>query len=273
MARLDDRSIVRRAGAAVEQSGPLNLHCDAPVTMFIVDDNAVKRDGLRDVLEQSGYTVECYASGADFVEAHRSARRACLLVDAVMPDMSGIELIRLLKDTNDDTPAVVISGHAAISLAVQAMKAGAVDFIEKPVRCDALLANVERALAVAQNTSELAERRRSAAVSIAGLTKKQAQILGLVVAGHPSKNIAADLGISQRTVDNHRAAIMRKTGSKSLAALIQTAVFARWIEDQRNDHPATIAAPPRRVPAIECVRSADAAKETPASGISLVSAR
>jgi two-component system CheB/CheR fusion protein len=111
-------------------------------------------------------------------------------------------------------------------MAVQAMKAGAVDFIEKPVGPEELLASVKRALDQTRDTATLSARRDKAALSVASLTTRQRQILDLVLAGHPSKNIAADLGISQRTVDNHRAAIMKKTGSKSLPALIRTALAA-----------------------------------------------
>jgi two-component system CheB/CheR fusion protein len=106
------------------------------------------------------------------------------------------------------------------------MKAGAVDFIEKPVGHKELLASVKRALDQTQDTTNLSAWRDQAALRIATLTRRQRQILDLVLAGHPSKNIAADLGISQRTVDNHRAAIMKKTGSKSLPALIRTALAA-----------------------------------------------
>ncbi len=247
--------------ATVAEICPRSFRCDTPATISIVDDNDEIRSTLREVFEQVGYSVECYTSGGEFLSAHRPGSLGCLLVDAIMPGMSGIELIRRLKATGDDTPAIVITGHAAVMLAVQAMKAGAVDFIEKPVRRDALLASVERALVEAHKSAELNERRRKSAVSVAKLTRKQTQILELVVAGHPSKNIAADLRISQRTVDNHRAAIMRKTGSKSLAALIQTAICANCIENQLNCRLAILAASPRRPPAIEHVRQGQFSNE------------
>jgi two-component system CheB/CheR fusion protein len=120
----------------------------------------------------------------------------------------------------------VITGNGAVSMAVQAMKAGAVDFLEKPVRPEELLAGLKRALDQARDGGKLSASRDAAATQVASLTTRQRQILDLVLAGHPSKNIAADLGISQRTVDNHRAAIMKKTGSKSMPALIRTALAA-----------------------------------------------
>jgi FixJ family two-component response regulator len=144
----------------------------------------------------------------------------------VSPVGCGVELIERLKVEGHQLPAIMITGSGAVPMAVQAMKAGAVDFIEKPVGHADLLASVERALEHTRDTAALSARREKAALSVGSLTTRQRQILELVLAGHPSKNIAADLGISQRTVDNHRAAIMRKTGSKSLPALVRTALAA-----------------------------------------------
>ena len=143
-----------------------------------------------------------------------------------MPGMSGIEVIERLKREGQELPAIVITGNGAVPMAVQAMKAGAVDFIEKPVSHAELLASVKRAIDQTHDTATLCASREAATTRVASLTSRQRQILDLVLAGHPSKNIAADLGISQRTVDNHRAAIMRKTGSKSLPALVRTAIAA-----------------------------------------------
>ena len=181
---------------------------------------------MRDLLQEDGYSVELFADGPAFLEAYRPGRNGCLLVDAVMPGMSGIELIERLKTKGHSLPAIVITGNGAVPMAVQAMKAGAVDFIEKPVGHEDLLASVKRALDRTWDTAALSASREAAALCVASLTTRQRQILDLVLAGHPSKNIAADLGISQRTVDNHRAAIMKKTGSKSLPALVRTALAA-----------------------------------------------
>src|SRR4029079_9792348 len=142
-----------------------------------------------------------------------------------MSGMSGIELIERLKREGHELPAIVITGNGAVPMAVRAMKAGAVDFIEKPVAHKELLACVERALDRTPDAPRSASRE-TAMMRVASLTRRQRQILELVLTGHPSKNIAADLGISQRTVDNHRAAIMRKTCSKSLPPLIRTALAA-----------------------------------------------
>ena len=122
----------------------------------------------------------------------------------------------------------MITGNSDVPMAVRAMKAGVSDFIEKPISRDELLASVERALEQSRDSSKLSARREDAARHVAGLTPRQHQIMELVLAGHPSKNIAADLGISQRTVENHRASIMKKTGAKSVPALARLALAAAW---------------------------------------------
>ena len=193
-------------------------------TVFVVDDDRAIREVMCDILQEKGYAVELFGNGAAFLEAYRPGRKGCLLVDALMPGMSGIELIEHLKAEGDELPAIVITGNAAVPMAVQAMKAGAMDFIEKPVNYEGLLASVRRALDHTQDIATQSAPRETAALRVAGLTTRERQILDLVLAGHPSRKIAANLGISQRTVDNHRAAIMRKTGSKSLPALVRTAL-------------------------------------------------
>jgi DNA-binding NarL/FixJ family response regulator len=120
-------------------------------------------------------------------------------------------------------PAIMITGQGDVPMAVGAMKAGAADFIEKPIGCDELFASIEHALEHTRDSVKSSVRREAAATRVAGLTPRQRQIMDLVLAGHPSKNIAAALGISQRTVENHRAAVMKETASHSLSALIRLA--------------------------------------------------
>jgi two-component system CheB/CheR fusion protein len=143
-----------------------------------------------------------------------------------MPGMDGLELLERLKGEQHRLAAIMITGHGDVPMAVQAMKAGAVDFIEKPVGYRELLATIDRTLEQAGDATKLSAWREAATTSIAGLTARQKQVMDLVLAGHPSKNIAADLGVSQRTVENHRAAVMRKTGSRSIPALIRLALAA-----------------------------------------------
>ena len=194
-----------------------------PVT-FVVDDDGHVREALRSVLEEEGRTVEDYASCEAFLQAYRPGREACLLIDAYLPGMNGLELLQRLRDAGDRLPAIMITGSSDVPMAVQAMKAGASDFIEKPIGRSELLDCVDRAMEQSRDSNKLLAWREMAAKQIAGLTSRERQIMDLVLAGHPSKNIAADLGISQRTVENHRASIMRKTGSKSLPALARLAV-------------------------------------------------
>ncbi len=197
-----------------------------PPVIFVVDDDGQVRAGLREMLEAAGKLVEDYASAEAFLAAYRPGRAACLLIDAYLPGMSGLHLLHTLRETGHALPAIMITGSSDVSMAVQAMKAGALDFIEKPVGRRALLAGVERALEHAQDVSKAIAWREEAVTHIAGLTSRQHQIMELVLAGHPSKNIAADLGISQRTVENHRAEIMKRTGTKSLPALARLALAA-----------------------------------------------
>jgi two-component system CheB/CheR fusion protein len=226
--RLAQRLLAESRVAAREQalSPPLRAEALRRQTVFVIDDDSALREVMRDLLQEHGYAVEMFADGPAFFEAYRPGWAGCVLVDALMPGMSGIELIERLKHEGHELPAIVITGNGAVPMAVQAMKAGAVDFIEKPVGHTELLASVERALDRTKDTAKSSASRETALLQVATLTTRQRQILDLVLAGHPSKNIAADLGISQRTVDNHRAAIMRKTGSKSLPALVRTALAA-----------------------------------------------
>jgi two-component system CheB/CheR fusion protein len=183
---------------------------------------------MRNVLEENGRTVEDYDSCEAFLEAYRPGREACLLIDAHLPGMKGIELLQQLRDTGHWLPAIMITGNSDVPTAVQAMKAGALDFIEKPVFRNQLLTAIERVLEQSWDWTKLCAWRETAANQIVDLTPRQRQIMEKVAAGQPSKNIAADLGISQRTVENHRASIMKKTGSKSLAALARLAFAAAW---------------------------------------------
>jgi len=200
----------------------------APPVIFIVDDNDHVRQSMRSVLEEDGRTVEDYDSCEAFLAVYRAGREGCLLIDAYLPGMKGLELLRRLHDGGDGLPAIMITGNSDVRMAVQAMKAGAFDFIEKPVGREELLACVEQALEQARGADRRPVWHATAAEQLASLTDRQREILDLVLAGHPSKNIAADLGISQRTVENHRAAIMKKTGAKSLPALARLALAATW---------------------------------------------
>jgi two-component system, chemotaxis family, CheB/CheR fusion protein len=194
--------------------------------IFVVDDDGQIRQSIRAVFENGDQTVEVFASCEEFLESYRPHHECCLLIDAYLPGMSGLELLYTLKNLGHHPPAIMITGRSDVSMAVQAMKAGATDFIEKPIGRRELIASVERALEQSRDATKLLTWQQDAAMHLGGLTARQLQIMERVLAGQHSKNIAADLGISQRTVENHRAAIMRKTSAKSLPALARLALAA-----------------------------------------------
>jgi two-component system CheB/CheR fusion protein len=226
LTRLIRRLLIKAPPSVPESVPQLALPRDGrkTSTVFVVDDDAAVREATRDLLQENGYAVEVFANGEAFLRADRF--EGCLLVDARMPGMTGLELIERLKANGRALPTIMITGFGDVPMAVEAMKAGAVDFIEKPIGHVDLFASIERALDQNGDATKLSQSRDTAATCVASLTARQRQIMDLVLAGYPSKNIAADLGISQRTVDNHRAAIMKKTGSKSLPALIRLAIAA-----------------------------------------------
>jgi two-component system CheB/CheR fusion protein len=174
--------------------------------------------------------VTDFASCESFLEAFHPGHEGCLVIDAYLPGMSGLALLKRLRELGSSMPAIMITGNSDVSMAVAAMKAGAMDFIEKPIGAHDLLASVERALELSHDTSKLSAWQQEAANHVAGLTARQRQIMHMVLAGQPSKNIAADLGISQRTVENHRASIMKKMGARSLPALARLALAATGVD-------------------------------------------
>jgi two-component system CheB/CheR fusion protein len=217
--------LVTGAGAAPRDTPRPAVPDDGPV-VYLVDDDDRLRLTLCEVLEAEGHTILDFASCEAFLQGRLAHRESCLLLDAYLPGMSGLELIRQLSDTGRTLPTVVMTGRSDISTAVNAMKAGAIDFIQKPVSRDDLVECIDRALERSRDTSRASEWRDDAIRHIHALTPRQREVMDLVLAGHPSKNIAADLGISQRTVENHRASIMKRTGTRSLPALARLAVAA-----------------------------------------------
>ena len=213
---------------------PTHTPDDVPI-ILVGDDDRECRVTLREVLEADGRVVEDYASCEEFLAAYRPGREACLLIDAYLPGMSGLELLERLHQQGDRIPAIMITGNSDVAMAVKAMKLGACDFIEKPIGGSGLLAVVVRALALSRDGNLHFAMQEEAAIHVASLTPRQRQIMDLVLAGHPSKNIASDLGISQRTVENHRAAIMKRTGTKSLPALARLVAAAEIAGDAEGN--------------------------------------
>lgn len=205
-----------------EQAGLLEACPEMPGT-FVVDGDGITRRDIRAILERAGMHVLEFSSSEDFLEAYHPGRRGILLFDAFLPGMSGLELLRALKSSGSHLTSIMITGGLEMALGVEAMKAGACDVIQKPFLEEQLLTVFDRAQILAGESDRTASWHAAADRLVSGLTPRQLEVMNLVLAGHPSKNIAADLGISQRTVENHRAAIMRKAGSRSLPALARLA--------------------------------------------------
>ena len=163
--------------------------------------------------------MEGFSSAEAFLEAYQPSSEGCLVLDAHLPGMSGLALLGTLRRRGDHLPTILLSDRHDVGLAVEAMRSGACDFLEKPVRKRDLLASITRAIEGSHEIRLIDATQGDAAARVAGLTARQLEIMDMVLAGHPSKNIAANLGISQRTVENHRAAIMHKMHVKSLPEL------------------------------------------------------
>lgn len=194
--------------------------------VYIIEDDSAVRSSLREVVEADGHTVEDFASADAFLDNYLPGTGGCLLVDAYLPGINGIALVEKLRGRGDHLPTILITGSSDIGLAVEAMKSGACDFIEKPVGRVELLSSIARAIDQSHDIRIKDALHDKAASQVADLTPRQHEVMELVLAGHPSKNIAADLGISQRTVENHRAAVMRKMEAKSLPELARNALAA-----------------------------------------------
>ena len=193
--------------------------------VFVVDDDAAVRQGLRFMLRAAGYSVEAFPSARSFLEDYDPRRGGCLLLDVQMPQMSGFELQQQLIVRGWRIPVIFISGHGTVPQAIAAVKAGAFDFIEKPLREDTLLESIERALHWNDRAYEERLERASLQVRAALLTPREREVFELVVAGDPNKVIARHLGISYRTVELHRAHIVEKLQARSLSDLIRMGII------------------------------------------------
>jgi FixJ family two-component response regulator len=193
--------------------------------VFVVDDDAAVRQGLRFMLRTTGYSVEAYPSARSFLEGYDPRRGGCLLLDMRMPQMTGLELQQQLNVRGWRIPVIFITGHGTVSLAIAAMKAGAFDFIEKPLREDALLESIERALHWNDKTYEERLERAGLEARAALLTSREREVFDLVAAGEPNKAIARRLGISFRTVELHRAHIIEKLQARSVSDLVRMGII------------------------------------------------
>ena len=195
-------------------------------TVHVIDDDPMIRETLRRLFEAERWTVVTYASAEGFLAAPRPGGAACLLVDALLPGMDGVALVTKLRSEGLDLPTVMLTGHGDAAMAVAALRAGASDLIEKPAAAADLLASVRHAIHAGSDGHTRATSRKAALNRFAALTAREHAVLARVLEGKPNKIIAADLGINQRTVENHRAAVMRKTGAASLPALVRLSLAA-----------------------------------------------
>lgn len=193
-------------------------------TVFLVDDDPAIRGSLTLSLATAGLTVESYASAQDFLTAYTSARPGCLVLDVRMPEITGLELQALLAARGIRIPIIFISAHGDIPMSVKAIKAGAVDFLEKPFRRAALLDRIQEALAQDAAAREDEAKRAAMTARAARLTAREQEVLALVVAGRSSKEIARQLNVSHRTVETYRVRIMEKLDADSLSDLVAKAV-------------------------------------------------
>ena len=186
--------------------------------VYVVDDDDAMRDSLRWLLRSAGYTVFAYGSAAEFLRADHARGRSCLLLDVRMPGLSGLELQQELNRTADPLPVIFLTGHGDIPMAVNAVKRGAFHFLEKPVNDAELLEIIDAALASRVGDAEQQAVRRAQAL-IATLTQREREVMELVALGRKNKQIAAELNVSVKTVEAHRAKVMEKTGANSSAEL------------------------------------------------------
>ena len=192
-------------------------------TIHIIDDDAAVRDSLATLLSRQGFATRCFASARGFLDVVGSDLAGCIVIDLKMPGMSGLELLSELRARKIQTPAIFVTGHGDIAAAVEAMKAGAVDFLEKPFTNAAILGAINVAFdraAAGPSAGEVGERVKS-------LTGREAEVLDFLVAGMSSREIGQRLGISARTVDVYRGNILSKLGARNTADLIRIVVTAR----------------------------------------------
>ncbi|NTZ93524.1 response regulator [Agrobacterium tumefaciens] len=219
--------VVRQTGERAEHvSQSEDMQPTTGRLIEIIDDQQDIRDNLRALFEGEGWTASTYASAEAYLADYKPDRSGCLLVDSYLPGMVGMELLRLLKERQHRFPVIVITGRSDVRMAVDSMRYGAADFIEKPISYQELYRSVQSALDRSRNANEREERHETARAILAKLTRKQRQILDRIVQGQANKIIAADLKLSQRTVENHRASIMRRTKSASLPALLRLVLNA-----------------------------------------------
>jgi FixJ family two-component response regulator len=189
-------------------------------TVFIVDDDAVVCDSIQELVESVGLHAECYTSGQAFLEHYQTERSGCLVLDVRMAEMSGLVLQERLNMMDATIPVIIITGHADVPMAVHALKAGAVDFVQKPYRNQLLLDSINNALTMDAMDRHSRDESQTHERQLATLTRREQEVLDKLLAGSISRQIARELGISTRTVEAHRQNLLRKLGVGSVKELM-----------------------------------------------------
>jgi len=197
------------------------MHSEQKPTVFIVDDDASIRFAMEALMESVNLEHEIFASADEFLEKNTDQRPGCLVLDIRMPGLGGLELQEELIRRGNTLPIIFITGHGDVPMAVEAMQKGAVDFIQKPFRDQELLDRIREALATDQHRREEQQQHEEVASRLDKLTNREREVFDLVVTGKPNKVIAYELGVSQRTVEIHRARVMEKMQARSLADLVK----------------------------------------------------
>lgn len=198
-------------------------------TVFVVDDDEAVRNSLRFLLKSVGVPVQTLPSATQFLDGYRPDQPGCLVLDVRMPGMSGLELQQQLNVRGATIPVIFVTGHGDIPMAVVAMQHGAFDFLQKPFRDQDLIDRIQRALARDAQTRAALKEHERIGTRLAALTPRERAVLALMVQGKANKVTAQELGISQRTVEIHRARVMEKSGASSLAQLV------RMVMDQSQE--------------------------------------
>jgi two-component system response regulator FixJ len=198
------------------------------IVVHIVDDEEAVRNSLAFLLGTSGFATRIHESASAFLEVAPGIRNGCLITDLRMPDLDGVELLRRLKERDAMLPAIVISGHGDVQMAVEAMKNGALDFIEKPFSDDVIITAIERAVKQAETSTRDDVATKAITSRLASLSERETQVLKGVVDGLPNKVIAYELGLSPRTVEVYRAGLMGKMNASSLSELVRMVLSVNW---------------------------------------------
>ena len=203
--------------------------------VYLIDDDEAIRRSASFMLKTSGFQVETFASGVNFLKVARSLDPGCVLLDVRMPEIDGLAVQANMKEHGIALPVIVMTGHGDVTVAVAAMKAGAVDILEKPFEKAELLAAMDNGFARIEQTVYHEERAALAVIRLAALTPRECDVLKGLVHGLPNKTIAFNLGISPRTVEIHRAHLMTKLNVRSLSEVLRIAFAAGWSELATND--------------------------------------